>query len=110
MNSKWMKFIPGILVLFLLFSIPIHAQNCGATLSGTVNDSSGSPVANAKISVSNVFTGQTAETKTDTSGRYSVSKLGPGNYEVTAVAEGYPTTKSKVAIAAGVAQTLNLQM
>jgi Carboxypeptidase regulatory-like domain len=110
MNLKWMKFIPGALIFFLLFSIPIRAQNSGATLSGTVNDSSGAPVAGAKVSVSNIFTGQTVETRTDASGHYSVSKLGPGNYEVTAVAEGFPTSKSKVTIAAGAAQTLNLQM
>jgi hypothetical protein len=110
MNPKWMKFIPGILVFILSFSIPICAQNSGATLSGTVNDSSGAPVAGAKITVNNVFTGQTAETKTDASGHYSVSKLGPGNYEVTAVEEGFPTSKEKVTVAAGKAQTLNLQM
>ncbi len=110
MNPKWMKFIPGILVLFLLLSTPICAQNSGATLSGTVSDSSGAPVAGAKVSVSNVFTGQTVETRTDASGHYSVSKLGPGNYEVTAVADGFPTSKSKVTIAAGAAQTLNLQL
>jgi Carboxypeptidase regulatory-like domain len=110
MNSKWTKFIPGILVLFLSLSIPIYAQNSGATLSGTVNDSSGSPVAGARISASDIFTGQTVETRTDASGHYSVSKLGPGNYEVTAVAEGFPASKSKVAIAAGATQTLNLQM
>jgi Carboxypeptidase regulatory-like domain len=110
MNSKWMKFIPGALLLSLLFSVPICAQNSGATLSGTVNDSSGSPVAGARISVNNVFNGQTLETRTDASGHYSVSKLGPGNYEVTAVAEGFPTSKSKVTISAGTTQTLNLQM
>lgn len=110
MNPKWMNFIPGILVLFLSFSIPVCAQNSGATLSGTVNDSSGLPVAGARITVNNVFTGQTTETKTDASGHYSVSKLGPGNYEVTAVVEGFPTSKEKVAIAAGAAQTLNLEM
>ena len=110
MNAKWVKFIPGSLILFLSISIPICAQNSGTTLSGTVNDSSGTPVAGAKISVNNVFTGQTVETRTDESGHYSVSKLGPGNYEVTAVAEGIPTSKSKVTIAAGKAQTLNLQL
>ena len=100
----------GVLLFSLLFSVPICAQSSGATLSGTVNDSSGSPVAGARISVSNVFTGQTEETKTDASGRYSVSKLSAGNYEVTAVAEGFPTGKSRVAVTAGATETLNLKL
>jgi Carboxypeptidase regulatory-like domain len=110
MNPKRVKFIPGVLLLSFSFSIPIWAQNAVATLSGTVTDSSGSPVAKAKINVSNVFSGQTAETQTDASGRYSVSKLGPGNYEVTALADGFPTSKSRVTLAAGATQTLNLQL
>ena len=110
MYAKRIKFILPVLIISFSFSIPMRAQNSGATLSGVVNDSSGAPVANAKVSVSNVFTGQVVETRTDASGRYGVSKLGPGDYEVTAVAEGFPTNKSKVTIAAGAAQTLNLQL
>lgn len=110
MNSKWLKFIPGVLILSLLFSVPICAQSSGATLSGAVTDSSGSPVANTKITVSNVFTGQTVETQTDASGHYSVSRLGPGSYEVTALAEGIPSSKSRLTLAAGATKTLNLQL
>ncbi len=110
MNAKRVKFYLGVLLLSLSVSFPLCAQNSSGTISGTVTDSSGSPVANARITVSNVFTGQAAETQTDASGRYSVPKLGPGNYEVTAVAEGFPTSKARVALAAGAAQTLNLQL
>jgi Carboxypeptidase regulatory-like domain len=110
MNAQMLKSILGVLLLSLSVSVPLCAQNSAATLSGKVTDSSGSPVANARISVSNVFTGQTAETRTDTSGHYSVAKLGPGNYEVTALAEGFPTSKSRVAIAAGATKTLDLQL
>lgn len=110
MNAKRVKFYLGVLLLSLSVSFPLCAQNSSGTISGTVTDSSGSPVANARITVSNVFTGQAAETQTDASGRYSVPKLGPGNYEVTAVAEGFPTSKSRAALAAGATQTLDLQL
>jgi hypothetical protein len=110
MNSKSVKFILAILILSISFSFPMWAQTSTASLSGTVTDLSGAPVANAKISVSNVFTGQTVEAETDASGRYTVSKLGPGDYEVTAVSEGYPTSKSRVTVAADATQTLNLQL
>jgi hypothetical protein len=110
MISKSAKFILAILILSISFSFPVWAQTSTATLSGTVGDSSGAPVANVKISVSNVFTGQTVLAETDASGRYRVSRLGAGDYEVTAVAEGFPTSKSRVTVAADATQTLNLQL
>ena len=110
MNLKMVKFILGVLLLFVSFAVPIRAQNSSAALTGTVTDSMGAPVSNARVSVSNVFTGQTAETQTDATGRYSVSRLGAGNYEIAAVAEGLPTSKSRVALAADAAKTLNLQL
>jgi Carboxypeptidase regulatory-like domain len=110
MNPKRRRFIPALLIIFFFLSVPVSAQDSGVTLSGTVTDSSGSPVVNAEVSVSDVFTGQTVVTETDASGRYSVPKLGPGDYEVTAVAEGFPTSKSRVTISAGTSQTLNLQL
>ena len=110
MNAKMVKIYLGVLLLSFSVSFPLWGQNSSGTISGTVTDSSGSPVANAKVTVSNVFSGQAAETQTDASGRYNVPKLGPGNYEVTAVAEGFPTSKSRVALAAGATQTLNLQL
>ena len=60
MNSKKLMFVSGVLLLSLSFAIPIWGQNSGATLSGTITDQSGSPVANAKVSVSNIFSGRTA--------------------------------------------------
>jgi len=94
MNPKRVKFILGAGVLLLAFSVVLCAQNPDATLSGTVTDSSGSPVSNAQVSVSNVFSGQTVEARSDASGRYSVPKLGPGNYQVSVSAEGFITSTS----------------
>jgi Carboxypeptidase regulatory-like domain len=110
MKSKSVEVILAALILSLSFSVPICAQNSAATLSGTVTDSSGSPVSNAKVSVSNAFTGQTVETDTDAAGRYSISKLGTGDFEVTAVSEGFPTVKSRVTISPGATQALDLQL
>ena len=108
MNATRVKFILGILTLSL--SIPLWAMNSAATLSGRVTDLSGSPVANARISVSNVFTGQTAEARSGARGRYSVPRLGAGTYEIAALAPGFPTRSSRVRIAAGAPATLNLQL
>lgn len=110
MDPKTVGPILGVLLFFFLFSIPLCAQNPAATLGGTVTDLSGSPVANAKISVNNVFSGQTEEARSNKSGRYTVSNLGPGNYEVTASTVGLPTGTARITLAAGADKTLNMKL
>jgi hypothetical protein len=97
----------GILMLFL--SEPLCAQ-VAATLLGTVTNQSGAVVPNAKVSVKNLVTGQLAETQADSAGFYNLPNLVPGDYEVSASAEGFPTKVTKVTIIAGANQTMNLTL
>jgi len=46
-----------VAVLVLFMSIPAVAQVAGGTLSGTVADTNGGPIPNAKISIKNQATG-----------------------------------------------------
>lgn len=100
----------GIFVACFLLALPASAQNAGTTLSGTIIDTSGKAVANAKMSVKNVSSGQSVEIQTNADGNYNLPNLAPGEYEVSVSAEGFSTNVSKVTVAGGPAQTMNLTL
>jgi hypothetical protein len=112
MNRKVAKisFALATLILGLAFSSTLRAQIAEATLSGTITDPSGKAVPNAKVSVKNTASGQTAEAQTDSAGRYTVSNLIPGDYELSVSASGYSTNTEKVTVSARTIQTANMTL
>ncbi|MBO0859964.1 MAG: TonB-dependent receptor, partial [Chloracidobacterium sp.] len=80
-----------------------------ATLSGVVKDASGALVTDVKVTARNVDTGATRDTRTDSGGRYSLTNLGPGQYEVRAERAGFKTAaQSGVILTVGGATALDL--
>lgn len=112
MKPKTAKFSPGLFVLLLSFLIPIalQAQTNGATLSGSITDAAGKFVANAKISIKNLATNQSTQAETNLAGSYSVPNLSSGDYQVSVSAEGFDTKTTKITLAAGVDQTMNVTL
>ncbi len=99
--------------LFLIFSFPsrISAQVVGATISGSVLDSSGSKMAGVNIVVTNIGTGIATTTVTKGEGTFDVPNLQPGNYEVTATAKGFSTLLRKgITLTVGQELILNLSL
>ena len=111
MKFKNAKLVFATEVLFIFFAIatPSHAQSA-ATLSGTVTDSSGHPVADASISAKSVDTGKLAATRTDTAGKYTLSDLAPGDYDVSDSADGFADHSAHVTLTASVPQPLNFTL
>jgi hypothetical protein len=65
------------------------------SLSGTVRDTMGQPIAGATV------TAGTLSSRSDATGAYSLAGLDPGPIEVTASAPGYDPTQTEVMIKAG---------
>jgi hypothetical protein len=84
------RFVLTFGILLLALAPAATAQTGGgATLVGTVKDSSGSVVAAAKVSVVNTGTSFLSETTTSAEGGYYVPFLNAGNYKITVEANGF---------------------
>jgi len=69
----------------------VYSQETAATLVGTVTDSSGAVVADVSVRATNLATNVSRESKTDSSGNYTIPFLPAGNYNVTAAITGFQT-------------------
>ena len=76
---------------FLLFTGVVSAQTV-ASMTGTVTDSSGAIVANAKVTVTNDGTAVSKTTTTNGAGSYNVTDLNPGTYTVKVENPGFQTS------------------
>src|SRR5438128_2557827 len=105
------RYLPVLLISLILSSVAAHAQVTGATLSGTVTDTSGAVIPGVMVSVKNRGTGVVRTVKTDEAGFYSAPNLLAGSYDVTASAAGFSTvTQSNITLTVGAQQQLNITM
>jgi hypothetical protein len=99
----------AILVVSLVVTPLLRAQQPDATLTGTVTSPSGGGIAKSVISVKNLNTGAASTTQTDSAGRFVVPNLASGDYEVSASTEGLNAV-SRVTLAAHATQTVKLTL
>jgi len=76
--------VAGMFFAFLLLLSPLsaHAQNYAGSVRGTVTDPSGAAIAGAMVTLRDVGTNATLETKTTDTGAYSFPVVNVGTYEV----------------------------
>jgi len=100
-----------VVVLFIIVPLCARAQVSGATLTGTVSDSTGAVIPNVQVSIKNQGTGEVRSVNVDSAGFYSAPNLLPGTYDVSATATGFATTvQNGVVLTVGAQQLLNIKM
>lgn len=73
-----------------LMAVPAAAQQITSGIEGSVRDDSGTPIANATVTVTDTRTNQTQTSSTTSSGQFNISSLTTGGpYTVTATAPGF---------------------
>jgi hypothetical protein len=71
------------------FALTAVAQSNKGTITGTVTDPNGAVVKDARITATNVATGEAREAATGDEGSYTLPALDPGVYRVTVDAQGF---------------------
>ena len=90
LRQTWLTLL-AILLTGALFSLApkAKAQEFRATISGTVQDSTGAVIPKADITVRETRTGTISRTVSDDAGQYVVPFLLPGDYTITVKAAGF---------------------
>jgi Carboxypeptidase regulatory-like domain/TonB-dependent Receptor Plug Domain len=78
-----------LILLRLIFFGSALGQTVGASIRGTITDTRGAVIANAKVEARNVGTGAANIATTDAAGRYRLPLLASGEYEVRVSATGF---------------------
>src|SRR6266403_2659057 len=98
----------ALITLFIsLCSTALHAQVTSGTISGTVKDTSGGVVANAKVTVSSHEIGLTRAVNSTADGGFVFANLQPGTYTISIEAQGFKRSET-VGVVLSAADKLNI--
>ena len=100
-----------VLAIWVFWTGQAYAQVSGASLAGTVTDSSGAVIPNAEVSITNSATGVTRTVTSGSAGLYTAPNLLPGIYDIRITAPGFSTQVQKgITLTVGAQQALDIKM
>lgn len=108
-----LRFRPSVCLtaFFLLFASAVDAQITSGIISGLVTDESGAVLPGATVVVRDVETGISQTLVTDDAGRYVVSQLALGRYEVQAELVGFrKVVRSGITLTVGREAVVNIAL
>lgn len=102
-----------LLTLFCCVSITANAQSDRGSIVGTVKDPNGAVVSKAKITVTNLESGEVREVETSDEGNYTFAELKAAPYKISVQATGFKTVTVdlvRVAVQVTRRQDINLEI
>ena len=107
--SSFLKKLSYFMACFLAFTAVSHAQFSGA-MQGTVEDSTGSGVPSAAITLTNGDTKVDQKTTADATGVFRFTSLAPGNYKLSATAAGFSTAETTLTLSTNETRNVSLTL
>jgi carboxypeptidase family protein/TonB-dependent receptor-like protein len=105
---NWKTVVVGLLAVLSLSS---SARAQTGSIAGTITDSTGAAVPNAKITAQSVATGASRSVQTDESGVYRITNLNPGVYDIRIEHPNFNTVLySQVALSVDQVLTLDAKL
>lgn len=88
-----------------VLALPLSAQQAptSASVSGTVHDVSGAPVASVSVTITNLERNQTHTAVTDRQGRFRFPVLPVGEYQIDLAVDGFAPWQRRIRLAVGAA-------
>src|SRR5579872_462089 len=94
-TSRFTALFVVCLLAALLFSTPGFGQFAAGSVAGTVVDSSGAVIPNAKIVLTNTATGAKRDSASNSSGFFNFPAVQPGSYTLTISVAGFKTWEQR---------------
>src|ERR1035438_239231 len=101
------KVFLGVIGLLAAAVSPILAQAPTGTISGTVTDTSGAVIPNAKVVVTNRDTGIVTNLVTNEAGIYAIPALSAGTYSIATEAAGFASRTRLASVQVGTTTTVD---
>ena len=109
--SVFFRLVITLCLVLSLGTLPALAQSATGTITGQVTDQQEAAIAGANIRLVDVATGSTRETVSNDVGRYTVTNIPPGVYDVTVSKMGFTEAKfSAQKVSVGDVLTLNVSL
>ena len=98
-----------VLICLCATAYVAHAQYENGSVVGTIRDSSGAPVPNAQVVITNTGTAATTTLTTNAQGDYDAPQLRVGVYDIQATAQGFShAVASHITVSVGARQRIDL--
>jgi len=99
-------------LLFVNIGLTLFAQitlDTGSII-GTISDPTAAVISEAKVTITNIATGQVVDLSTNPSGAFNSGALPPGKYKTLVSAPGFSSTETTVTVLIGNVATLNVTL
>jgi iron complex outermembrane receptor protein len=102
----------GLFILLCTVTpVRLHAQAGGATIAGTIFDQSGKPITAASVTLKNDTPAFSSATTTDSDGKFSVSGLAAGTYNIESTSPGFAlNTRRGVTVSATGSENVSITL